>query len=111
MSTLNLTPHKRWPLYGAALLLFPTIFVLGALLGHPPLIPVLQSPAFLLAAIAAAFAGNLWPILTMRMDDGQPRVVHISVRLLPLNIAVVTAASALGALLLGYGFVENFVLR
>ena len=107
-------PHGStfgWPLWGAFLLIIPSAFVIGALTGHTPNLGLLQTPVVLLGSIAMAAAGNLYSLVHVEMLRGKPSILRIDVTANAFSIVVLTIAVLLGALLIGYAFVENFTLR
>ena len=100
-----------WPLWGALLLMIPIAFVGGVLTGHTPTWGFLQNPVVLLGSLAAAALGNLWSLVHAEVLKGKPRTLRIDIAANPLSIIVLAVAGLLGALLIGYAFVENFTRR
>ena len=100
-----------WPLWGALLLMIPIAFVGGALTGHTPTWGFLQNPVVLLGSLAVAAVGNLWSLVHAEVLKGKPRILRIDIAANPLSIIVLAVAGLLGALLIGYAFVENFTRR
>ena len=100
-----------WPLWGALLLVMPIVFVVGALTGHTPTWGVLQSPVVILGSIGLAAIGSLWSLVHAEMLKGKPPTLRIDIAAKPLSIIVLAVASMLGAILVGYAFVENFTRR
>ena len=101
----------RWPLWGALLLTIPSAFVVGALTGHTPAWGSLQSPVVLLGSLGVAALGNLWSLVHAEVLKGEPPTLRIDIAAKPLSIIVLAVAGLLGALLIGYAFVENFTRR
>ncbi len=101
----------RWPLWGTVLLIIPTAFVVGALSGHTPSWGLLQNPAVLLGLLGVAALGNLWSLVRVELLRGKPNVLRIDIAGNILSIIVLTVAGLLGAILMGYAFVENFTQR
>ena len=100
-----------WPLWGAFLLVIPTTFVIGAVTGHTPSWGLLQNPVVLLGSLAVAALGNLWSLVHVEVLRGTSPILRIDIAGNALSIIVLTIAGLLGALLIGYAFVENFMLR
>jgi hypothetical protein len=96
-----------WPLLGAVLLLIPTLFVIGALTGHTPTWTFLQNPVVLLGSLGVAALGNLWSLVDVKVLQGKPPILRIDIAGNALSIVVLGIAGSLGALLIGYAFVEN----
>ena len=103
--------NDRWPLWGSILLIIPTAFVVGALSGHTPSWGWLQSPVVLLGLLSVAALGNLWSLIHVEVLRGTPPILRIDIAGNALSIIVLTIAGLLGAVLVGYAFVENFTLR
>jgi|SRR5215471_2278388 len=101
----------RWPLCGALLLIIPTTFVVGSLTGHTPEWGVLQNPIVILGSLGVAAIGNLWSLVRLEILKGKPPILRIDIAGNALSIIVLTVAGLLGALLVGYAFVENFTRR
>jgi len=101
----------RWPLWGALLLMIPIAFVVGALSGHTPTWGFLQNPVVLLGSLSVAALGNLWSLVHAGVPRGKPPTLRIDIAANPLSIIVLAVAGLLGALLIGYAFVENFTRR
>jgi hypothetical protein len=100
-----------WPLWGALLLIIPTAFVIGALSGHTPTWGLLQNPVVLLGSLGVAALGNLWSLVRVEVLRGKPPILRIDIAGNALSIIVLVVASALGTLIVGYAFVENFTQR
>jgi hypothetical protein len=100
-----------WPLWGALLLIIPTAFVIGALSGHTPTWGLLQNPVVLLGSLGVAALGNLWSLVHVEVLRGKPPMLRIDIAGNALSIIVLVVASALGTLIVGYAFVENFTQR
>lgn len=100
-----------WPLWGALLLMLPIAFVVAALAGHTPAWGFLQNPIVLLGSLGMAALGNLWSLVHAEVLKGKPPILRIDIVGNPLSIIVLTVAGLLGALLIGYAFVENFTRR
>jgi hypothetical protein len=98
-----------WPLWGAILLMIPIAFVVGVLTGHTPTWGFLQNPVVLLGSLAVAALGNLWSLVHAEVLKGKPPTLRIDIAGNPLSVLAV--AGLLGALLIGYAFVENFTRR
>lgn len=103
--------NDRWPLWGSILLIVPTAFVVGALSGHTPSWGWLQSPVVLLGSLSVAALGNLWSLIHVELLRGKPPILRIDIAGNTLSIIVLTIAGLLGAVLVGYAFLENFMLR
>jgi hypothetical protein len=101
----------RWPLWGALLLIIPIAFVVGALTGHTPPWGFLQNPVVLLGSLGVAALGNLWSLVHAEVLKGKMPSLRIDIAANPLSIIVLAVAGLLGALLIGYAFVENFTRR
>jgi len=107
-------PHSStfvWPLLGAFLLIVPTAFVIGALTGHTPTWGLLQNPVVVLGSLAVAALGNLWSLIHVEVLSGKPSILRIDIAGNALSIIILTIAGLLGALLMGYAFLENFAPR
>jgi len=100
-----------WPLWGALLLMIPIAFVGGALTGHTPTGGFLQNPFVLLGALGVAALGNLWSLVHAEVLKGKPPTLRIDIAPNLPSIIVLAVAGLLGALLMGYAFVENFTRR
>jgi hypothetical protein len=100
-----------WPRWGALLLVIPIAFVVGALSGHTPSWGFLQNPVVLLGSLGVAAIGNLWSLVHAEVLKGKPATLRIDIAANPLSIVVLAVAGLLGALLMGYAFVENFTRR
>ncbi len=100
-----------WPLWGALLLMIPIAFVVGALTGHTATWGFLQNPIVLLGPLGVAALGNLWSLVHAEVLKGKPPTLRIDIAANPLSIIVLAVAGLLGALLIGYAFVENFTRR
>ena len=100
-----------WPLWGALLLVMPIVFVVGALVGHTPTWGFLQSPVVILGSIGLAAIGNLWSLVHAEVLKGKPPTLRIDIAANPVSIIVLAVAGLLGAILVGYAFVENFTRR
>src|ERR1043166_4877386 len=100
-----------WPLWGALLLVIPITFVVGALTGHPPTWELMQNPVLLLASLGVAAIGNLWSLGHAEVLKGKPPALRVDIAANPPSIIVLALAGLLGALLMGYAFVENFTRR
>ena len=100
-----------WPLWGALLLMIPITFVVGALTGHTPTWGFLQNPVLLLGSLGMAAIGNLWSLVHAEVLKGKPPTLRIDIAAKPLSMVVLAVAGLLGALLMGYAFVENFTRR
>jgi hypothetical protein len=100
-----------WPLWGALLLVIPIAFVVGALSGHTPSWGFLENPVVLLGSLGVAAIGNLWSLVHAEVLKGKPPTLRIDIAANPLSIVVLAVAGLLGALLMGYAFVENFTRR
>ena len=98
-----------WPLWGALLLMIPIAFVVGALTGHTATWGFLQNPV-VLGSLGVA-AGNLSSLVHAEVLKGKPPTLRIDIAANPLSIIVLAVAGLLGALLIGYAFVENFTRR
>ena len=99
-----------WPLWGALLLMIPIAFFVGALGGHTPTWGFLQNPVVLLGSLGVAALGNLGSLVHAGAPEGKPPTLGI-IGSNPLSILVLAVAGLLGALLIGYAFVENFTRR
>jgi len=91
--------------------MIPIAFVAGALTGHTPTWGFLQNPVVLLGSLGVAALGNLWSLVHAEVLKGKPPILRIDITGNPLSIIVLAIASLLGALLIGYAFVENFTRR
>ena len=100
-----------WPIWGALLLMIPIGFVVGALTGHTPTSGFLQNPVVLLGSLGVAAFGNLWSLVHAEVLKGEPPTLRIDIAANPLSIVVLAVAGLLGAILVGYAFVENFTRR
>jgi len=100
-----------WPLWGALLLMIPIAFVGGALSGHTPAWGLLQNPVVLLGSLSVAAVGNLSSLVHAQVLKGKPPTLRIDMAANPLRVIVLALAGLLGALLIGYAFVENFTRR
>ena len=100
-----------WPLWGALLLMIPLAFVVGALTGHTPTWGFLQNPVVLLGSLGVAALGNLWSLVHAEVLKGKPPTLRIDITPNLPSIIVLAVAGLLGALLMGYAFVENFTRR
>ena len=100
-----------WPLWGALLLVMPIVFVVGGLTGHPPTWGFLQSPVVILGSIGLAALGNLWSLAHAEVLKGKPPILRIEIAGNLLSLIVLAVAGLLGAILIGYAFVENFTRR
>ena len=100
-----------WPLWGALLLVIPIAFVVGALSGHTPSWSFLQNPVVLLGSLGVAAIGNLWSLVHAEVLKGKPPTLRVDIAANPPSIIVLALAGLLGALLMGYAFVENFTRR
>src|ERR1700730_17666401 len=100
-----------WPLWGALLLLIPLAFVVGALTGHTPTWGFLQNPVVLLASLGVAALGHLWSVVHAEVLKGKPTTYQSHLGAKPFSIVVLAVAGLLGALLIGYAFVEIFTRR
>lgn len=103
--------NDRWPLWGSILLIVPTAFVVGALSGHTPSWGWLQSPLVLLGLIGVTALGNIWSLIHVEVLRAKPPILRIDIAGNTLSIIVLTIAGLLGAVLVGYAFLENFMLR
>jgi len=108
--------HRRgssfgWPLWGALLLIIPTVFVVGALIGHTPRLGLLQNPIVVLGSLVVAALGNLWSVLHIEVLQGKPSILRIEIAGKAFSLIVLAIASSLAMLLVGYAFVENFTPR
>src|ERR1700674_63792 len=101
----------RWPLWGTLLLMIPSAFVVGALTGHTITWGFLQNPVVLLSSLGVAAIGNLWSLVHAEVLKGKPPTLRIDIAANPLSLIVFAVAGLLGALLIGYAFVENFTRR
>lgn len=102
---------SRWPLWGALLLIIPTIFVVSSLAGHTPNLGVLQNPIVILGSITVAALGSLWSLVHVEVVRGKPQVLRIDIEVNVRSIIVLAVASLLATILVGYAFVENFTRR
>jgi hypothetical protein len=102
---------SRWPLWGALLLIIPTIFVVSSLAGHTPNWGVLQNPIVILGSIAVAGLGSLLSLVHVEVVRGKPQVLRIDIEVNVRSIMVLAVASSLAMILVGYAFVENFSRR
>jgi hypothetical protein len=91
--------------------MIPIAFVVGALTGHPPTWGFLQNPVVLLGSLGVAALGNLWSLVHAEVLKGKPPTLRIDIAANLLSIIVLAVAALLGALLIGYAFVENFTRR
>ena len=89
----------------------PSAFVVAAITGHTPAWGFLQSPVVLLGSLGVAALGNLWSLVHVEVLRGKPLTLRIDIAVNPLSIIVLAVAGSLGALLIGYAFVENFAQR
>lgn len=58
-----------------------------------------------------AALGNLWSLVHVEVLKGKPPILRIDVAGNVLSIIVLSIATLLSAVLVGYAFVENFTLR
>jgi hypothetical protein len=89
-----------WPLCGAVLLIIPTTFVVGALMGHPPTWLVSQNPVVLLGSLGVAALGNLSSLVHAKVLKGQPATLRIDITASVASIVVLSISVLLGTLLL-----------
>jgi len=93
---------------GALLLMIPIAFVVGLpLTGHTPTWGFLQNPVVLLGSLGVAALGNLWSLVHAEVLKGKPPTLRIDIAANLLSIIVLAVAGLLGALLIGYAFVET----
>jgi hypothetical protein len=118
---MTLTLFERHPgrLAGLGLLLsLPALALVGGGLlqsatgreFYPP--EALLHPAVVLGGLLAAFALNALPTLRLaREQDAEAVVLRLEIRRRAANLAVLALSAGLLAVLLLYGFAENFALR
>jgi hypothetical protein len=98
-------------LWGALLVMIPIAFVVGALTGHTPIWGFLRNPVVLLGSLGVVALGNLWSLVHAGVTKGKLPTLRIDIGANPLSIIILAVAGLLGALLIGYAFVENFTRR
>jgi len=61
--------------------------------------------------IGVTALGNIWSLIHVEVLRAKPPILRIDIAGNTLSIIVLTIAGLLGAVLVGYAFLENFMLR